>query len=34
MSGSSVKLVEVLRHFFNLGVEMLLDLLDEAGVLR
>jgi len=33
MSGSSVELVEVLRHLFNLGVEMLLDLLDEAGVL-
>ena len=33
MSGSSVKLIKVLRHFFNLGVEMLLNLLDEAGVL-
>lgn len=28
----SVKVVEVLGHFLNLGVEMLLDLLDEAGV--
>jgi|LauGreDrversion4_2_1035121.scaffolds.fasta_scaffold99834_3 hypothetical protein len=31
--GSSVELVKILRHFFNLSIEMFLDLLDEAGVL-
>lgn len=29
----SVELVEVLRHFFNLGIEVLLDFLDESGVI-
>jgi hypothetical protein len=30
---ASVELVEVLGHFLNLSVVMLLDLLNEAGVL-
>ena len=33
MSASRSELVEVLRHLLDLSVEVLLDLLDEAGVL-